>query len=188
MGVAIQRAPKGAYQKVIRGLERTVINPLMAFGPDESRADLAHDVMFATGGSDLWKDLTPAYGRCDMMEPGKYRKARVFAFETPTRYIWCNTETGDRGTTWLMAKKDAPQSDCGWSAYERDPAALAEAAEFLVELSVQMGMNNEGSMARLRERAPILAARAQERAQALREASEIEAVTRGAGKRGPRSV
>lgn len=56
-------------------------------------------------GSDLWKPLMAAYGKCDGMVAGKYRKARVFCFDTESLHLLCNTETGDRGSSWFVFEK-----------------------------------------------------------------------------------
>ena len=60
---------------------------------------------YALTSSELWKPLTAAYGKCDGMVTGKYHKARMFSFETQSLYLWCVTETGDRGSMWQFLDK-----------------------------------------------------------------------------------
>lgn len=55
--------------------------------------------------SDLWKPLSAAYGKCDGTVSGKYHAARFFSFDTGSFFIWCTTETGDRGTAWFLLEK-----------------------------------------------------------------------------------
>lgn len=94
--------------------------------------------------SDLWKPLSATHGKCDGMVEGKYRKARVFAYETDNLYIWCNTETGDRGTTWLCADKEAEKLKESWrggySYADLLPQELAEITGFFEALVVDCAL------------------------------------------------
>lgn len=55
--------------------------------------------------SDLHRSLEMAFGKCDGMAPGKYKKARIFAFETENFRIVAVTETGDRGSGWYFGRR-----------------------------------------------------------------------------------
>lgn len=41
-----------------------------------------------------------------VMIDGRYKKARVYMFETPNLFIAANCETGDRGSSWHFASKE----------------------------------------------------------------------------------
>ena len=56
--------------------------------------------------SDLHKPLQAAFLKADCMIPGKYKKARLFCFETPHLYLCAVTETGARGSSWYCNEKD----------------------------------------------------------------------------------
>lgn len=88
--------------------------------------------------SDLHKGLEAAYGKCDGMVAGKYKRARAFVFETPSCWLLATTETGDRGSGWSAALK-ADGLDAGAQDYSEVFKLEQEwPKEALSELSVAL--------------------------------------------------
>lgn len=156
-----RRAAKGDYASRLSRLPFEWLNPLDFDQTGGLSRESVYGLMSFIAG-DLWRNLTAAYGKCDCMVPGKYRKARVFAFETPNFYIWCDTESGDRGTSWQMAAKSSePQEKrpCGYYAqWKGREAALAETIAFFKGLCCGMAAADEEALNELERFEPGWAA------------------------------
>lgn len=127
--------------------------PSLQGGSDESMA-LAVRLI---SSSDLWKPLTAAYGKCDCMVEGKYHKARLFIFQTESLYIWCATETGDRGTSWFLSDKNQPVRSTQRTVYnyrnfEPNSSGEREVRAFIDALVVGMALAHPPTMDALKGR------------------------------------
>lgn len=173
------RVAPGLYKSLLSRLPSNELNPLAV---REANPDLGWEIDGLLGDGNLWKVLSPIFGKCDCMEPGRYKKARVFAFETPTYYIWCDNESGDRGNTWSVARKDATPYEPGkaprWRAYasvKKGDALSNEAGELFERLAIRAALAFEEQFEQLKGASPAL--------RALAEAREIGASAAPAGGR-----
>ena len=55
--------------------------------------------------SDLHLDLNKLVDKQSFTQPGKYKRARVYLFDTPCTYISAVCETGDRGSSFFYCNK-----------------------------------------------------------------------------------
>jgi hypothetical protein len=164
---AIKRVALGLYKSRLARVQPWGLNPMELL--EDGTAVDSRSVMFFACSSDLWKPLTVAFGKCDGMVPGKYKKARVFAFESASAYVWCHNETGDRGTSWFMASKDSVPKDAasGFYAYAKlDKAQRAEINDFFQTIMVACALAHEPTMEELADYPPV---------KALLEARELRA-------------
>ena len=60
---------------------------------------------FVLMGAALHVELNKVVTKQNTMIEGKYKKARLYLFETPSVYIAATCETGDRGSGWYVLKK-----------------------------------------------------------------------------------
>lgn len=143
MTFEISRTPKKLFKSHIDLLPKHGIMPFSRTTGHPKHIEQAYAALmesqFVLSDSNLWKGLDPAFGPCDGMVPGKYRKARAFCFESPHLYIWCHTETGDRGTGWFFAEKNAqPLVKRPWSYtyfdFGENENHLIEVAEALTQI------------------------------------------------------
>ena len=133
------RSPKDVFKSHVSKLPREEINPMFICGQSSVDGRFGEGLMDFIVDADLWKTLTPLVGRCDCMVEGKYHQARAFSFDTPHLHIWCESETGSRGTSWFLARKDAqikkaPSFYSYWSA--RDLAQRKEVEDFFERLAL----------------------------------------------------
>jgi hypothetical protein len=96
--------------------------------------------------ADIHLTLNKMVGKQNVMIDGKYKKARVYLFETKSLYIAVQAETGDRGASWSVLEKtnlNTPSSHytddlLGWS---RDN--LKELSDFMREMCWSLLENHE---------------------------------------------
>lgn len=128
-------------------------------------------------GADLGKGLEAAFGKRDGQVEGKYRKASVFAFETPSLLLFAVAERGDRGSEWSAAPKPAAASIGRLEA-------LAEASSALRQVLVRLDEADAPSREELSRNAPGFMAELRARALAEKEEAELwSAAKPGAGRR-----
>ena len=159
----IARAPKGHYKKHIALLPFHGINTCMIANPSANSdpritraASCLNELGMFFSSSDLWKSLDPTFGKCDCMVPGKYHNARAFGFETPNLYLWCHSETGDRGTGWFIAEKTTkplrePPSFYTYYPFESKPDLIDEIVEAFGQIAAQCALARPALCAELLE-------------------------------------
>lgn len=111
-----RRAPRGLFKSLLNRQQFEGINP-MSLLRDAALAEQEGAMSFLCDAN-LWRSLSAAYGKCDCMVEGKYKRARVFAFETDNLYIWCSSETGERGTGWFLSEKSAREPTTASESYQ----------------------------------------------------------------------
>lgn len=184
MTFEIARSPKKLFKSHIDLLPMHGLMPYSRSPSNPKHIEQAYAALmesqFVLSASNLWKGLDPAFGPCDGMVPGKYRKARVFCFESPNLYIWCHSETGDRGTGWFFAEKTAKPLDkrpfCySYFDFATNEKHLLEVAESLTQIFAR-AIEAHPPLAPEIDQMPIIAHRiAQNKAQA--ESTAIESAT-----------
>jgi hypothetical protein len=148
MDFKIKRASAGSYKNVISQKQFYGILPqTLALGhPTPAGFDALNYFMHS---ADLWKWLDPAFGKCDCMAPGKYHRARIFAFETPDLYLWTHSETGDRGSGWFFAEKNSPavaaQGFYQYYTFEKNPAFAKQLIEAFGQIAARCEIARPGT-------------------------------------------
>ena len=89
-----KRVPAGLFKSLINRQLFEGINPLSILIRGPSTVGQEGLIIFLWE-PDLWRLLAATYGRCDCMVEGKYKRARVFAFETES-HIHMVCERGER--------------------------------------------------------------------------------------------
>ena len=186
-----KRAPTGLFKSLIERKKFEGVNLMLALrAPSmEGAMDDQKGVVSFLCDSNLWCSLAAAYGRCDCMVEGKFKKARVFAFETENLYIWCASETGHGGTEWFVSDRSelAQKSASNDHEFARwdgaDEWKLGEWKGFMKSLIVGAALAHEATMAKY---APSVAwvRDAKRELAAMVEASELRASALPAPARG----
>lgn len=151
------------------------LNPMSFFSHELSgstREDKSAGALLICS-SGVWKPLTLAFGKCDKMVEGKYRRARLFAFETPSLCVWCHNETGARGTSWYMADKASiqgansmmvKQGFCHYREFKKGATDTIEMISFINDLFLSVALAHEPTMEDMRHSIPMIQAAWEQRA------------------------
>lgn len=156
------RVGKSVFKNIVGHLPRQEINSMVLCGSGARFKKM--ELMDFMSDSDLWKTLTPAVGRCDALVEGRYHRARAFAFETADLYLWCESETGARGTSWFLAKKNAaPQKMSMMTTYWTGEIASekTQVVDFVERLLLTCAANFDPAREQLRRCSPVVEAWAQ---------------------------
>ena len=174
-----KRAPTGLFKSLIERQRFEGIHPMSVLRGGEMRGQSG--ALSFLCEANLWRSLAAAYGRCDCMVEGKYKKARVFAFETENLYIWCASEAGDRRTEWFVSDKSAPAQQKLGGNYQfarwegMGESKLSEIQMFIKDLIVGAAVADKETMEKY---APNVAwvRTAKEELAAMVEADELSSV------------
>lgn len=147
MDFELRRAPRGLYKSTISQKKpHGIIPDSLAQGHPVPAGFEA--LSYFIHSADLWKWLDPAFGKCDCMEPGKYHRGRIFAFETPELYLWVHSETGDRGSGWFFAEKNAPATESSgfyqYYKFENNPGYAKQLVEAFGQIAARCEMARPG--------------------------------------------
>ena len=127
------------YDWLLMGASKSILNRLTS--------SLSHAPSFILMGAKLHLEINKIVAKQNTMVDGKYKKARLYVFETPSLYIAATCETGDRGSGWYVLKKsnlnNVKTQHYTDEIFDADASSLKELSQFMRAMCWNILENNQ---------------------------------------------